>query len=183
MCNYPLLPWIEQRCRVSGALTSLMSSFTKGRVALFPGTQNNWCVYTINGGEKSTFSGEIWTLQHYHLLLPLNRAEHFTKSYDGFQIVPFVIYVAFAMQCYKPLYLWILHVFGSTMSFVLSTQDVLLHCYVLICYLMYCMCLYFDIKYRGLQYNLHLLQFGNCFADNIRHIPVIIMLVFMFFPA
>lgn len=51
----------EQRCRVSGALTLPAPGFTKERVALFPGIESNWCVYTINDREQSTFSGEIWT--------------------------------------------------------------------------------------------------------------------------
>lgn len=106
----PLRPEWNKRQRVSGALTSLMSSFTKGRRALFPGTKNNWCVYTINGREQSTFSGEIWTLQHYHLLLPLNRAVHFTtSSMTGFRLCS-SFNVVFTMKCYTLLYLSIIHV-------------------------------------------------------------------------
>ena len=46
----------------------------------FQGLKNNWRVYTINVREQSSFSGEIWTLEHHHLLLPLNRAVHSTKA-------------------------------------------------------------------------------------------------------
>lgn len=77
-----------------------MSSSTKAKVALFPGTENNCCVYTINGREQSSFSGEIWTLQLYHLLLPLNPTVHFTNSYmTGSRLcVSFLPRAVFTMQ-------------------------------------------------------------------------------------
>lgn len=57
----------------------------KRKAALFPGNKNNWCVYTINGREQSTFSGEIWTPLHYHLLPPSSCA--FKKElYDWFHM-------------------------------------------------------------------------------------------------
>lgn len=102
-----------------------MSSFTKGRVALFPGNESNWCVYTINGREQSTFSGEIWTPQQEQLLLPLNQAVHFRKSY--------MIVYCFMLNslCYN----------NHDCSKML---EILLHFYVVlrIHYSRYCMCLY-----------------------------------------
>lgn len=144
---------MEQRCRVSRALTSLMSRFTKGWVALFAGNKNNLCVYTINGREQSIFSGEIWTLQRYHLLLPLNQAVHFTRSYKtSFSLCPLFFMSFVEAYC---------------VSYIMSNM----FCYTGTCYLMYCMCLYFDTEYLELKYNMHLLQNGNFFAENIRFIP------------
>lgn len=108
------------------------------------------------------------------------------KLYDWFQIVLFVLYVAFTVQCLTPLYLSICHVIGSLCSTVSSVSatlsDVLLQWVVFLCYFMSCMCLHFDIKYLYMQYNMHLLQSGNCFAENFRDSPTNYDAAFHVFP-
>lgn len=94
-------------------------AFTKGRVALFPGTRNNWCVYTINGREQSTSSGEICTPQHYHLLLLPDQAVHRTRSYmTGFTLCP--LFFVLHSQCSVCQYFTASVLVCSTMSLELA---------------------------------------------------------------
>lgn len=80
-----LLPWKEQRCRASGAFTLWCLALQREK-SLFPGSKNNWYVYTINGRKQAGFSGEIWTQQHYHLLLPLKcTVQNRKNSKTGFR--------------------------------------------------------------------------------------------------
>ena len=81
------------------------------------------------------------------------------ELYDRFQMVSFVLYVVFTLQCYALLYVTIFYV--SCVNYMVSMV-----------FFDTGMCLNFDIKYLDVYLNIwHLIQDGNCFAKNIRDTP------------
>lgn len=160
--------------------------FTKGEVASFPWTI---LVYLYNQWERAV--NLLWGNMSTTALPPapaskLNCAFQ-RELYDWFQIVSFVLYVAFTLQCYTLLYLSIFHAISSCIFSGVSCEATwYLRCSVAqVCALIG---LYFDIKYLDVQYmhmrrvHVHLIQNGNCFAVNIRDTPPNYNTAFHVFP-
>lgn len=138
-----LFPFALNGTKCQVIFTSLHFFFTDvslyKREALFAGIKNNWCVHTINYREQSFFSGEIWTLQHYHLLLSLKQAVQRV-------IWLLLLFTAFTMQRNTLLYWYIWSsILTDFMSVALVFYSVSAQCVSYIMSKMFCytdMCSY-----------------------------------------